>query len=103
MVRVLQRPLEEIGGQVGALRALGVTDSITISFHLAFYAGIVLSLSVPALFPRAIRSPSPDRGGEKVLFPAIGVSFALFLIGVLCCYYWLLPKTILFSLTTPSR
>jgi sec-independent protein translocase protein TatC len=28
--------------------------------------------------------------------PAIFVSFALFLLGVFVCYFWLLPKTILF-------
>src|SRR5207237_2735071 len=33
---------------------------------------------------------------KKLLFPAIGISFALFLTGVLVCYFWLLPKTILF-------
>src|SRR5437868_7508425 len=33
---------------------------------------------------------------KKILFPAIAVSFALFLTGVLVCYFWLLPKTILF-------
>src|SRR5207245_5434372 len=30
------------------------------------------------------------------LFPAIVGSFGLFLLGVLVCYFWLLPKTILF-------
>src|SRR5439155_1665197 len=30
------------------------------------------------------------------LLPAIFVSFALFLLGVFVCYFWLLPKTILF-------
>jgi sec-independent protein translocase protein TatC len=30
------------------------------------------------------------------LLPAILVSFALFLLGVTVCYFWLLPKTILF-------
>ena len=33
---------------------------------------------------------------KRFLFPAIFVSFGLFLIGVLACYFWLLPKTILF-------
>src|SRR5204863_10095157 len=32
----------------------------------------------------------------RFLFPAIGVRFALFLVGVLISYFWLLPKTILF-------
>jgi sec-independent protein translocase protein TatC len=96
LVRVLQRPLEEIGGQVGALRALGVTDSITISFHLAFYAGIVLSFPFLLYFLAQFVLPALTAVEKRFLFPAIGVSFALFLIGVLCCYYWLLPKTILF-------
>src|SRR5947199_2579464 len=43
LVQVMQGPLHDIDAKVGALRALGVTDSIVISFHLAFYAGIVLS------------------------------------------------------------
>ena len=30
------------------------------------------------------------------LLPAIGVSFGLLLLGVASCYFWLLPKTILF-------
>src|SRR5207248_2312146 len=33
---------------------------------------------------------------KRFLLPGIFVSFALFLLGVLVCYFWLLPKTILF-------
>ena len=33
---------------------------------------------------------------KKFVFPAIFASFGLFLLGVLVCYFWLLPKTILF-------
>src|SRR5205085_3231976 len=43
LVRILQSPLKVVDPQMGTLRALGITDSITISFHLAFYAGIVIS------------------------------------------------------------
>src|SRR5437867_12128897 len=43
LVRVMPAPLHDVGPEVGALRALGITDSITVSSHLAFYAGIVLS------------------------------------------------------------
>src|SRR5690242_15163954 len=50
LVRILQRPLNETGAQVGTLRALGITDSITISFHLAFYAGIVVSFPLLLYF-----------------------------------------------------
>ncbi len=45
LVRVMQAPLHNVDPQVGALKALGITDSFVISFHLAFYAGIVVSRS----------------------------------------------------------
>ena len=43
LVRVMQAPLHDVDPQVGALKALGITDSLVISFHIAFYAGIVVS------------------------------------------------------------
>src|SRR2546427_10943403 len=96
LVMIMQRPLSEVGGQVGALRALGITDSITISFHLAFYAGIVLSFPLLLYFLAQFVLPALTAVEKRFLFPAIGVRFALFLIGVSVCYFWLLPKTILF-------
>src|SRR5689334_19633790 len=96
LVRVLQRPLEELDPQVGALRALGITDSIVISFHLAFYAGIVLSFPLLLYFLAEFVLPALTAVEKRFLFPAIGISFGLFLLGVLVCYFWLLPKTILF-------
>src|SRR5205809_6362978 len=43
LVRRLQAPLRDVGSQIVTLRSLGITESIVISFHLAFHAGIVLS------------------------------------------------------------
>src|ERR1700688_4793979 len=96
LVQILQRPLREIGQNVGTLRALGVTDSITISFHLAFYAGIVLSFPLLLYFLAEFVLPALTAVEKRFLLPAIFVSFALFLLGVLVWYFWLLPKTILF-------
>lgn len=96
LVVILQRPLSEVGGQVGALRALGVTDSITISFHLAFYAGIVLSFPLLLYFLAEFVLPALTAVEKRFLLPAIIGSFGLFLLGVCVCYFWLLPKTILF-------
>src|SRR2546430_15379987 len=50
LVRVVQTPLHDLDPQVGALKALGVTDSLVISFHLAFYAGIVVSFPILLYF-----------------------------------------------------
>src|SRR5436305_1816140 len=96
LVRVMQAPLHEIDPQVGALRALGITDSLVISFHLAFYAGIVLSFPLLLYFLAEFVLPALTALEKRFLFPAIGVSFVLFLFGVFVCYFWLLPKTILF-------
>jgi sec-independent protein translocase protein TatC len=96
LVRVMQAPLRELDPAVGALRALGITDSIVISFHLAFYAGLVLSFPLLLYFVAAFVLPALTAVEKQFLFPAIAVSFGLFLLGVLLCYFWLLPKTILF-------
>src|SRR5436189_3018493 len=96
LVRVLQAPLHDVGSQIGTLKALGITDSIVISFHLAFYAGIVLSFPLLLYFLAEFILPALTAVEKRFLFPAIGVSFALFLVGVLISYFWLLPKTILF-------
>src|SRR5438034_495287 len=50
LVRVMQAPLHDVDPQVGALKALGITDSIVISLHLAFYAGIVVSFPLLLYF-----------------------------------------------------
>src|SRR5881409_3719794 len=96
LVRVMQAPLRDVGSQIGTLKALGITDSIVISFHLAFYAGIVLSFPLLLYFLAEFVLPALTAVEKRFLFPAIGVSFALFLVGVLVSYFWLLPKTILF-------
>jgi sec-independent protein translocase protein TatC len=96
LVRILQAPLREVGSQVGTLKALGITDSIVISFHLAFYAGIVISFPLLLYFLAEFVLPALTTMERRFLFPAIGVSFILFLLGVCVCYFWLLPKTILF-------
>src|SRR5207247_8203214 len=96
LVRVLQAPLQDVGSQIGTLKALGITDSIVISFHLAFYAGIVLSFPLLLYFIAQFVLPALTAVEKRFLFPAILVSFGLFLLGVSVCYFWLLPKTILF-------
>jgi sec-independent protein translocase protein TatC len=96
LVRVMQAPLRDVDPQVGALKALGITDSLVISFHLAFYAGIVISFPLLLYFVAEFVLPALTAVEKRFLFPAIGGSFALFLFGVMIGYWWLLPKTILF-------
>lgn len=96
LVAVMQAPLHDVDPQVGALKALGITDSIVISFRLAFYAGIVIAFPLLLYFLAEFVLPALNAVEKRFLLPAIAGSFALFLLGVLVCYFWLLPKTILF-------
>src|SRR5947207_8998973 len=77
LVRIMQTPLQQVDPNIGALRALGITDSIVISFHLAFYAGIVVSFPLLLFFAAEFVLPALTVLEKKILFPAIGVSFAL--------------------------
>src|SRR5438105_11725846 len=96
LVRVMQAPLHHLDPQVASLKALGITDSLVISFHLAFYASIVVSFPLLLYFVAEFVLPALTAVEKRFLFPAIGGSFALFLFGVVIAYSWLLPKTILF-------
>src|SRR5947207_5464884 len=94
--QVMQAPLHAVDPQVGALKALGITDSLVISFHLAFYAGIVVSFPLLLYFIAQFVLPALTAIEKRFLFLAILGSSGLFLLGGLVCYSWLLPKTILF-------
>jgi sec-independent protein translocase protein TatC len=96
LVHIMQRPLRDVDQSMGTLRALGITDSFTISFRLAFYAGIVISFPILLYFVAEFVLPALTAMEKRFLFPAIFVSFGLFLAGVLVAYYWLMPKAILF-------
>lgn len=96
LVHFIERPLLVIDSKMTALRALGITDSISISFSLAFYAGIVLSFPLLLYFIAEFVLPALTGLEKRFVLPGILASFGLFLIGVVCCYFWLLPKTILF-------
>ena len=54
LVQVMQQPLHDVDPKIGALRALGVTDSFTISFRLSFYAGIVISFPICSTSSRSL-------------------------------------------------
>ena len=96
LTQIMQRPLSQLDERIRTLQALGITDSITISFNLAFYAGIVLSFPLLIYFLAEFILPALTAVEKRLMIPAIAASFALFLTGVVACYFWLLPKTVLF-------
>ncbi len=96
LTALLQTPLSQVDEKLRNLQALGITDSLTISFTLSFYAGIVISFPFLLYFLAEFILPALTAVEKRLMLPAIGGSFLLFLIGVVSCFYWLLPKTIAF-------
>src|SRR6201981_1958687 len=69
LVRIMQIPLQQVDPNIGALRALGITDSIVISFHLAFYAAIVVSFPLLLYFLQNFFLPRSPPGEKPFFFP----------------------------------
>jgi sec-independent protein translocase protein TatC len=97
LVWLMEEPLNRIDpGLVSKLQNLGVIDPITISFSLAFYAGIVLAFPFLLFFLAQFVLPGLTRREKKVILPAIAAGSGLFLSGVLLCYFVILPETLRF-------
>ncbi len=97
LVHVLQAPLKSIDPKLlQSLVSLGVADSMTISFQLAFYAGIVLAFPFLIYFAGQFILPALTPPEKKAMLPATGIGFGLFLTGVMLGYYFVLPATLRF-------
>jgi sec-independent protein translocase protein TatC len=69
-------------------------ESVTLSFTLAFYTGIVVSFPILFYFLAEFLLPALTRKEKKYVLPAVAVGFGLFLTGVLLCYFYVLPPTL---------
>jgi sec-independent protein translocase protein TatC len=88
LVHILQAPLRSIDPKLlRSLVSLGVADSMTISFQLAFYAGIVLAFPFLIYFAGQFILPALTPPEKKAMLPAVGIGFGLFLCGVVLGYY----------------
>ncbi len=97
LIHFVQAPLNAIDPRaVSTLRTLAVTDSIMISFQLAFYAGLVLSFPLLLFFLAQFVLPALTPKEQRYVLPGIGTGFILFLSGVSFCYTVVLPKTLAF-------
>jgi sec-independent protein translocase protein TatC len=97
LVRILQGPLRAIDPNLlKQLISLGVSDSITISFQLAFYAGIVIAFPFLMYFAGQFVLPALTPQERKAMLPAAAIGFGLFLGGVILGYIFVLPATLRF-------
>src|SRR5271154_3418211 len=93
LVDIVQYPLHQIDPHA-QLRTLGITDSLTISIQIAFYAGIVISFPLLLYYLAEFVLPALIREEKKYVLPAIVTGFGLFLTGVTFSYFYILPKTL---------
>lgn len=97
LMRFCQWPLKQVPGDFAqSLQSLGVADSFTLSFTLAFYAGLIISFPFLLYFFAQFVLPALTAGEKKYVYPAVGVGFLLFLTGVVIAFAWILPMTLKF-------
>ncbi len=95
LMHVIELPLYIIPSfDLHMLRGLAPGDSMTISLHLAFYAGIIISFPLLAYFLADFVLPALTQKEKALVLPGVGVAFALFLAGVLFCFKVVLPMTL---------
>ena len=97
LAQIMQAPLGSLDPNlVRTLVSFGVADSMTISFQLAFYAGIVLAFPFLIYFAGGFVLPALTPQERKAMLPAVLIGFGLFLGGVMFSYYFVLPPTLRF-------
>ena len=90
---LLARPLE-MAVPGAKLIFIDPVESVTLSFTLAFYTGIVVSFPILFYFLAEFLLPALTRKEKKYVLPAVAIGFGLFLTGVLLCYFFVLPPTL---------
>lgn len=78
------------------MSALKPTETFMLSMKLAFFAGIVLAFPLLLMFVLQFVLPGLHEDERRILWPAMGIGFGLFLLGVVFAYFFVLPKALLF-------
>ncbi len=95
LVDVVQRPLHTVDPHlVARLQVLSVTDPLIIIFEVSFYAGIVITFPILLFYVAQFVLPALTFHERRIVLPSIIVSFGLFIVGVLFCYFCVLPQTL---------
>jgi sec-independent protein translocase protein TatC len=94
VVAIIERPLLAFDPGRTSLTNFGVADPLTIAIELSFYASLIMAFPFLVFFLAEFVLPALTIKERHMLYPAAGVSFGLFLVGVLFAYYCVLPPTL---------
>ncbi len=103
MVRQLNALLESdpdvevnSGSNIRMMSALKPTETFMLSMKLAFFAGMVLAFPLLLMFVLQFVLPGLHANERRLLWPAMGIGFGLFVSGVCFAYFFVLPRALLF-------
>lgn len=97
LASLLQHPLLVVDPVHAAhLQSLGVADSMTVSFQMSFYAGLLLSFPLLLLFLGEFILPALTSREKQLLLPTGMFCTLLFLGGAAFAYFVVLPDTLAF-------
>jgi sec-independent protein translocase protein TatC len=92
LAAIMEYPLFRAVGDVHlVLISTNPIGSISASFTLAFYAGIVVSFPLLSYFLAEFVLPALTRKEKRFIVPGVLVGFVLFLAGVALSYFFVLP------------
>jgi sec-independent protein translocase protein TatC len=97
VIGVLERPFQSVmPGQ--NLLFTSPTTPVVVTFKLAFVVGFILALPIIAFQAWSFFSPALYEHEKRLVIPAIGVGFLLFLAGIAMAYFFVLPLGLNFLL-----
>jgi sec-independent protein translocase protein TatC len=99
LIRILQHPLwiaDPTGEIAASIRTDNIIDSFMISFKMAFYVGLIMSLPFILYFIADFVLPALTKKEKRMLIPGFGMGTVLFAAGACASYFYIVPHTILF-------
>ena len=97
VIGILERPFQQVmPGQ--NLLFTSPTTPVVVTFKLAFVVGFIMALPVIAFQAWSFFSPALYEHEKRLVIPAIGVGFLLFLAGIAMAYFFVLPLGLKFLL-----
>jgi sec-independent protein translocase protein TatC len=97
LAELIQSPLTGANQEFAdRLQALNPVDSISVTFKLAFYAGLVISFPLQLYYIAEFLLPGLTPRERAMLVPVLLLGTGLFILGVLFGYYIVLPMTLEF-------
>lgn len=97
VIGILERPFQKVmPGQ--NLLFTSPTTPVVVTFKLAFVVGFIMALPVIAFQAWSFFSPALYEHEKRLVIPAIGVGFLLFLAGIAMAYFFVLPLGLNFLL-----